>query len=116
MPSLDEQSIIDDDIIAPGEFSASAAKLIMNVRRATRMCRYDLLYLVTALTREMSRWTRACDKRLFRLMCYVTSNVTLSLASLVGDSLRECKLLLLTDSDRTSVYIEIDDGMMFCFG
>ena len=34
----------------------------------TRFARFDLLWLIGDLAREISKWIKACDRRLYRLM------------------------------------------------
>lgn len=63
------------------------------------MVRIDLLQPATTLAREMSRWTKACDKKVFRFICYTNSSLNLNVASHRGDSILVCKFLLFTDSD-----------------
>lgn len=91
MLSFDEKKISDDDI--PRVLSTIVAKVVADVLCAARRCRYDFSYHATVLAGGITRWTGACDKRLFRLMCYNNSTITLTLASHVGDCLTECKIL-----------------------
>ena len=71
----------------------------MKVLYYARVCRSDLLFAVCFLAREVTRWTRACDKRMHRLISYIQGTKTLSLYSTVGDPLYKCRLLLHTDAD-----------------
>ena len=98
-PSLDDSTFTPEDLETKGELSDIAARVLMKVLYAARMCRYDLLYAVSSLAREVSKWTRACDKRLWRLICYINSTIDLVLVSVVGDPLSECRMLMFCDSD-----------------
>lgn len=68
-PSLGEKGLKDEDYDNPGEVSRIAARVLMNLLYAAGMFRFDFLQPVMSLAREVSRWTRACDKKLFRLVC-----------------------------------------------
>ena len=46
----------------------------MKVLYAARMARPDLLRAVGGLASEVSKWTRASDKKLYKMMCYVHSS------------------------------------------
>lgn len=98
-PPLDDNNINDEDITAPRELPTIAADGLMNNLHVVRMCIYHWLYPVVVLARDITRWTGACDKRLFRLMCYINSVMSFNLVKHVGDHLLKCKVLLFTDSD-----------------
>lgn len=83
----------DEDLENPVDFPSIAVEVFMNILDAARMFRFDLLCLIATLAPEMSIWARACDRRLFRLMCYISSAVRLNFANHVGDPLSVCRLL-----------------------
>ena len=47
----------------------------------------------------MTRWIRACDKRLRRLICYIHHTGDHSLESCVGDDAQDCHPVLFSDAD-----------------
>jgi hypothetical protein len=98
-PSLDDGAFTDADLVESGRLGSHAAKILMKVLYAARMCRYDLLYAVCSLARSITKWSRACDKRMHRLMSYVHHHKHLVLTSIVGDPLENCRLLLFADAD-----------------
>ena len=98
-PSLDDHLFTAEDHLERGALAPIAAKVLMKVLYGARMCRPDLLFAVCSLAREVTRWTRACDKRLHRLICYIQGTKNVSLYSTVNDSLDTCLLLLYTDAD-----------------
>ncbi len=85
----------------PGEgvLAPIAARVLMKVLYVARLCRPDLLYVVTMLARCVHRWDAVCDARLRRLMCYINCTAHLVQRGFVGDKLAECVLTLCTDSD-----------------
>ena len=50
------------------------------------------------LAREVTRWTRVCDKRLHRLICYLYHECNLVLTCSLGDDLQDLKLALYSDA------------------
>lgn len=64
-----------------------------------RTLRFDLLQRVTLLAKEVSRWTRACDNKLFRRICYNESTLVANLISHIGDPISHCRYLLFKDFD-----------------
>ena len=50
-----------------------AAKVLMKVLYAARYARFDLLRAVCYLAQFITKWDQDCDKRLYRLMCYIHS-------------------------------------------
>ena len=71
----------------------------MKILFAARMGRFDLLFSVVSLARLVTRWTVSCDKRLFRLICYLHTTQDHCLISIVGDPIKECKLVVYSDAD-----------------
>ena len=50
------------------------------------------------LAREITKWTRACDKRLRRLVSYLHSTRDKNLEGFVGDSPMKCDLVVYSDA------------------
>ena len=63
-------SVVGYRVLAP-----MAAKFLMKVFYAARVCRPDLLRAITSLACTMTKWSADCDRRLHRLMCYVKGTV-----------------------------------------
>ena len=51
-----------------------AAKVLMKILYAARYARFDLLRAVCVLAQHVSKWTRECDAKLYRLICYINSS------------------------------------------
>ena len=64
-----------------------------------RVARYDLLKPVTCLASRITKWSRACDRKLHRLMCYIHSTADSTLEGYVGDRPEDVKLALYSDAD-----------------
>ena len=98
-PSVDDHQIPPEDFEAPGQLAGDAAKIVMKMLYGGRLVRYDLLWPICSIAREVSRWTKACDKRLERLLSYLNRTLGHSLEGFVGDSADKCSVLLYSDAD-----------------
>ncbi len=88
-----------EGIPGEGALASIAARVLMKVLYAARICRPDLLFAVSMMARRVHSWDASCDMQLHRLMCYVHTTKHLVQRSFVGDHLHECTLVLCTDSD-----------------
>ena len=67
-PCMDDQVIPPEDFVTKGELAKEASKIVLKALYCARLARLDLLWAVKSLAREVTKWTVACDKRLYRLM------------------------------------------------
>ncbi len=63
-----------------------------------RFVRFDLLWPTGNLARTVSKWIKACDRRLHRLMCYLHSTLDHSLEAFIGDAPEDCHVLGYVDA------------------
>ena len=68
-PNLDDHAFVESDFTEKGVLSAECAKIVLQARWPARIARPELLWTVNTLAREVTKWTKACDKRLQRLIC-----------------------------------------------
>jgi hypothetical protein len=85
----------------PGELANHAASILMKVLYGARMGRWDLLKAVASLATHLTKWTPACDKALFRLMCYINCTASATLTGYIGDAPGDLSLRLYADADFT---------------
>ena len=71
----------------------------MKALYGARFVRFEPLWPICSSAREVSKWTRACDKRLHRLMCYIHHTPDHSLESFVGDDAQHCHVVWYSDAD-----------------
>ena len=64
-----------------------------------RIGRPDILWSVNKLARAVTKWTRACDKRLARLISYIHHTSEFKQYCHVGNTAQQCRLGLFQDSD-----------------
>ena len=97
-PGLDDSSFQEADFESPGSLAPSAASILMKILYLARCCRFDLIHPVCSLAREVTKWNRACDKRLHRLVGYLHSTRTLSQEGYVGNVSEDLSILCYTDA------------------
>ena len=64
-----------------------------------RIGRPDILWSVNKLARSITKWTKACDKRLNRLISYIHHTCKYRQYCPVGNTAKQCRLGLFQDSD-----------------
>ena len=74
----------------------------MKVLWMARLCRPDLMKSIGDLTRRLTQWSVADDKRLYGLMTYVNSTQNYVLEGSIKDSMDNLRISLYTDSDHCS--------------
>ena len=63
------------------------------------MGRFDLLRPVTALGSRITTWTKLCDARLHRLVCYIKGSVDVKMYAWIADPKDKLELVLYCDAD-----------------
>ena len=89
----------DDDSAQGGTLGKIATSVLMKVLYGARAARYDLLKPVQALAAKVSKWTKDCDLRLHRLMCYIWTTKDIMMEGHVGDMINDCKVRIFADAD-----------------
>ena len=64
-----------------------------------RVGRPDILWSVNKLARSITKWSKACDKRLNRLISYIHHTCEYTQYCYVGNTAKQCRLGLFQDSD-----------------
>ena len=82
-----------------GKMGKHAACILMKCLYAARMARFDLLRAITHLACQITRWTSECDRKLYRLMCYIHSSLHLRMVGWVGDDGSLLQPHLFADAD-----------------
>ena len=79
--------------------TGNASKVLMKVLYAARMARFDLLRPVGYLASMVTKWDSDCDRKLYRMMCYIESSLELRMVSWVGDKRGDLGPHLFADAD-----------------
>ena len=81
------------------ELSQVCSQIVMKYVYLARIGKSDILWSVIKLVRAVAKWTRACDKRLSRLISYFHHTCGYKQYCHVGNTAKQCKLGLFQDSD-----------------
>ena len=78
--------------------SPIAARVVLKALYVARIARYDFMWTVNMLAREVTRWTQACDRRLHRLVQYMHQTAEYAQLCFVGDAPSKCWITLFSDA------------------
>ena len=73
--------------------------MVLTCLNLARIGRPDILWSVNKLVGAFSKWTKACDKRLARLISYIHHTCEFRQCCFVGNTTQQCRLGLFQDSD-----------------
>ena len=71
----------------------------MKILFAARVARWDLLRATQSLASRVTKWSCDCDTGLHRLVAYINSTLHITMSGFIGDSINDCQLWLICDSD-----------------
>ena len=97
-PCIDDHLIPPEEFEAKGVLSSKAARIILKALYVARIARYDFMWTVNMLAREVTRWSATCDRRLHRFICYMHQTADRAQIYFVGDSPSDCWLTLFSDA------------------
>ena len=101
-PYLSDGSLVTSDFEVKGTMAADASKIFMKILWSARLWRPDLMKGISDLTRKITTWSRADDRKLFCLMCYLKGTANHVLEGYIDDKPEALKLNLYTDADHAS--------------
>ena len=70
-PCIDDHHFKEEEMKSVGELSKVCSQIVLKCLYLARIGRPDILWSVNKLARSITKWSRACDKRLNRLMSYI---------------------------------------------
>ena len=70
-PCIDDHHLKEEETKSVGELSQVCSQIVLKYLYFARIGRPDILWSVNKLARSITKWTKACDKRLNRLISYV---------------------------------------------
>ena len=70
-PCIDDHHFKEEEMKSVGELSQVCSQLVLKCLYLARIGRPDILWSVNKLARSITKWTKACDKRLSRLISYI---------------------------------------------
>ena len=69
-PCIDDHHFKEEETKSVGELSSTCSQIVLKCLYLARIGRPDILWSVNKLARSITKWTKACDKRLNRLISY----------------------------------------------
>ena len=70
-PCIDDHHFKEEEIKAVGELSKVCSQIVLKCLYLARIGRPAILWSVNKLARSITKWTKACEKRLCRLISYI---------------------------------------------
>ena len=97
-PCLDDH-FKEEELKSVGELSQVCSQIVLKCLYLARIGRRDTLWSVNKLARSITKWTKACDKRLDRLISYIHHTFEYKQYCFVGNTAKQCRLGLCQDAD-----------------
>ena len=81
------------------ELAKVCSQIVLKCLYLARVGRSDMQWSVNKLARDITKWTRACDKRLARFISYIYHTCEYKQYCHVGNTTKQCRFGLFQDSD-----------------
>ena len=72
-PCIDDHHLKEEETKSVGELSHVCSQIVLKCSNLATIGRPEILWSVNKLARSITKWTKACDKRLNRLISYYSS-------------------------------------------
>ena len=94
-PCIDDYHFKEEEMEAVGELSQICSQIVLKCFYVARIGRLDILWSVNKFERSITKWTKACDKRLNRLISYIhhTSEYKRSSTFVTTNNIVMCAIL-----------------------
>ena len=70
-PCIDDHHFKEEEMKSVGELSQVCSQIVLKCLYLARSGRPDIIWSVNKLARSITKWAKACDKRLNRLISYI---------------------------------------------
>ena len=91
-PCIDDHHFKEEELKSVGELSKVCSQMVLKCLYLARIGRPDILWSANKLARSITKWTKACDKRLCRLISYSHHTCEYKQYCHVGNSAKRCRL------------------------
>ena len=98
-PCIDDHHFKEEETKSVGELSNTCSQIVLKCLYLARIGRPGILWSGNKLARSITKWTKACDKRLNRLISYIHHTCEYKQYCHVGNTAKQCRLGLFQDSD-----------------
>ena len=89
-PCIDDHHFKEEETKSVGELSTTCSQTVFKCLYLGRIGRPDILWSVNKLARSITKWTKACDKRLNRLISYIHHTSEYNQYCHVGNTAKQC--------------------------
>ena len=96
-PCIDDHHF-KEETRSVGELSNTCSQIVLKCFHLARIGRPDILWSVNKLARSITKWTKACAKRLNRLISKIHDTSEYKQYCHVGNTPKQCRLGLFQDS------------------
>ena len=97
--AIDDHHFKEEETKSVGELSQICSQIVLKCLYLARIGRPDILWSVNKLARSITKWTKACDKRLNRLITKIHHTCEYTQNCHLGNTAKQCRLGLFQDSD-----------------
>jgi hypothetical protein len=97
-PCLDDHQIPPEDFETKGTLAPVCARIVLKALYLARLGRGDLMNAVNTLAREVTKWTVAWDKRILRLISYISCTAQYGQQCWIGDKFEDAKIVFFSDA------------------
>ena len=111
-PCIDDQHFKEEELKSVGELSKVCSQIVLKCLYLARIGRPDILWSVNKLARSITKWTKACDKRLNRLISYIHHSCEHKQYCHVGNTAKQCRMGLFQDSDFAREILKIRNPLL----
>ena len=98
-PCIDDHHFKEEELKSLGELSKVCSQSVLKCLYLARIGRPDIPWSVNKLARSITKWTKACDKRLSRLISCIHHTCDYKQYCHVENTAKHCRLGLFQDSD-----------------
>ena len=98
-PCIDDHHFKEEEMKSVGELSHVCSQIVLKCLYLARIGRPDIPWSVNKLARSITKWTKACDKRLNRLISYIHYTCEYKQYCYVGNAAEQCSWDCFQDSD-----------------
>ena len=98
-PCIDDHHFKEEETKSVGELSNACSQIVLKCLYLARIGRPDILWSVNKFARSITKWTKACDKRLNRLISNIHHTCEYKQYCHVGNTANQCRLGLFQNSD-----------------
>ena len=96
-PCMDDRKLKEEVLKSVGEMSKVCSQIVLKCLHLARIGRPDILWSVNKFARAITKLTRACDKRLSRLISCMHCTSEYKQYCPVGNTAQQCQLELFQD-------------------